>query len=139
MTLIVGASRPHRDQDAYLAEVAFTKLVFARAKELGMSQKELAAKSGLSRTFLYSVSQNEKGLSFEAAFMLARAVGLSFPGELPQPKSLTAAKEAALAVAKLIVSYVRNGVPAGEGQDPFVTQPAVAELARRLEEFKGTP
>jgi transcriptional regulator with XRE-family HTH domain len=52
----------------------------------GLSQEELAARSGLHRTYVSSVERGVRNVSLENIFLLARALGCD-PRDLLEPAS----------------------------------------------------
>lgn len=46
-------------------------------KELGLTQEDLADRSGLSQSFLTCVERGEKGLGFDSIIKISRALGTS--------------------------------------------------------------
>lgn len=59
----------------------FGKLLRAKRSSLGISQEELAFRSGLHRTYVGSVERGERNLSLENIFLFAKALECS-PREL---------------------------------------------------------
>ena len=55
--------------------LAFGKLLRARRQEMGISQEELAFRSGLHRTYVGSVERGERNLSLENIFVFAKTLG----------------------------------------------------------------
>jgi transcriptional regulator with XRE-family HTH domain len=55
--------------------VGFGKLLRAKRNSLGISQEELAFRSGLHRTYVGSVERGERNLSLENIFLFAKALG----------------------------------------------------------------
>jgi len=61
--------------------VGFGKLLRAKRNALGISQEELAFRSGLHRTYVGSIERGERNLSLENIFIFAKALQCS-PSEL---------------------------------------------------------
>lgn len=64
----------------------FGKLLRDKRNSLGISQEELAFRSGLHRTYVGSVERGERNLSLENIFIFAKALGCN-------PKMLIPFKE----------------------------------------------
>lgn len=64
---------PQRSQ----AHVAFGRAVRAARVEHGISQEELASRSGMHRTYVGGVERGERNLSYANLLRLAEALGLS--------------------------------------------------------------
>lgn len=62
------------DSDREKIRAAFGDLVRARRQALGLSQEELAFRSGLHRTYVGSVERGERNLSLENIFVFASAL-----------------------------------------------------------------
>jgi transcriptional regulator with XRE-family HTH domain len=54
---------------------AFGSLLRAKRQELGISQEELAFRSGLHRTYVGSVERGERNLSLENIFVFSKVIG----------------------------------------------------------------
>lgn len=59
----------------------------ALRQKIGISQEELAGRSGLHRTYISSVEREERNLSLENIFKIARALAVS-PGSLLEEKKV---------------------------------------------------
>ena len=68
----------------------FGNLLRAKRQEIGISQEELAFRSGLHRTYVGSVERGERNLSLENIFVFARTLGCHprelIPNLIPQKK-----------------------------------------------------
>jgi transcriptional regulator with XRE-family HTH domain len=69
------------EKDRKAIRVGFGKLLRAKRNSLGISQEELAFRSGLHRTYVGSVERGERNLSLENIFLFAKALGCK-PAEL---------------------------------------------------------
>jgi len=65
----------HKEREAI--RVGFGKLLRAKRNSLGVSQEELAFRSGLHRTYVGSVERGERNLSLENIFVFAKALKCS--------------------------------------------------------------
>ena len=67
------------------------KRIHKKRKELGMTQDDLADRSGLSQSFLTCVERGEKGLGYDSIIKICDALGTSadylLTGILPQKES----------------------------------------------------
>ena len=61
-------------RDREKIKVGFGELVRQKRQALGISQEELAFRSGLHRTYVGSVERGERNLSIENVFILAKAL-----------------------------------------------------------------
>ena len=57
------------------------KAVLARRSELGLSQEELATRSGLHRTYVGGIERAERNISLSTLEMIAKGLGVE-PSEL---------------------------------------------------------
>lgn len=64
-------------KDRELLRLKFGEKVRQKRLELGISQEELAFRSGLHRTYVGSVERGERNLSLENIFVFARALECS--------------------------------------------------------------
>lgn len=64
--------------------LAFGELVRKYRHKLGISQEELAFRSGLHRTYVGSVERGERNLSLENIFVFAKALSCNAGDLLPQ-------------------------------------------------------
>lgn len=71
-----------REREAIRVE--FGKRLRAQRNSLGISQEELAFRSGLHRTYVGSVERGERNLSLENIFLFAKALKCSPIELLPQ-------------------------------------------------------
>lgn len=62
----------------------FGDLLRKKRHELGISQDELASRSGLHRTYIGSVERGETNLSLENIFVLAKALDCSSKELVPE-------------------------------------------------------
>lgn len=70
--------------------LAFGKLLRKKRQEIGISQEELAFRSGLHRTYVGSVERGERNLSLENIFVFAKTLGYhprDLIPDLPSKKS----------------------------------------------------
>ena len=51
--------------------------IYKERKELGLTQEELADRSGLSQSFLTCIERGEKGLGFDSIIRISQALGTS--------------------------------------------------------------
>lgn len=65
--------------------LAFGELVRQHRHKLGISQEELAFRSGLHRTYVGSVERGERNLSLENIFIFAKALKCNPKELLPAP------------------------------------------------------
>lgn len=61
------------------ARAVFAENLRRARKELGLSQEELAERSGLHRTYVGSVERSERNVSIDNMELLARAVDRTLP------------------------------------------------------------
>lgn len=70
--------------------IRFGNLLRAKRQEIGISQEELAFRSGLHRTYVGSVERGERNLSLENIFVFARTLECHprelIPDPIPQKK-----------------------------------------------------
>lgn len=64
-----------KKNDLQAAEIG--KRILKTRKELGLTQEELADRSGLSQSFLTCVERGEKGLGFSSIVKISHALGTS--------------------------------------------------------------
>jgi len=63
------------EKDRELIRLNFGERIRNRRRELGISQEELAFRSGLHRTYVGSVERGERNLSLENIFVFAKSLG----------------------------------------------------------------
>jgi transcriptional regulator with XRE-family HTH domain len=63
--------------------LGFGKLLRAKRNSIGISQEELAFRSGLHRTYVGSVERGERNLSLENIFLFAKALGCAPSALIP--------------------------------------------------------
>jgi len=63
--------------DAAMADEALLQRIREAIERSGAARKELAAKAGISRQYLYDIRKGASGLSLDVAVRLARALGLT--------------------------------------------------------------
>lgn len=64
--------------------LAFGELVREYRRKLGISQEELAFRSGLHRTYVGSVERGERNLSLENIFIFAKALSCKASDLIPK-------------------------------------------------------
>lgn len=69
------------DKEREDIRISFGKILREKRQNLGISQEELAFRSGLHRTYVGSVERGERNLSLENIFIFAKALNCS-PREL---------------------------------------------------------
>lgn len=89
-------------------------------EEHRLTQEELAAKSGISRTTIANLEKEYQGLSIEALYKLCSALNVSFSELLPPTSQVVKAKDATYG---------------GEGTLPSDGLPA--ELMEKLDDLTG--
>lgn len=72
------------EQERVLIKSAFGLILRKKRLALGISQEELAFRSGLHRTYTGSVERGERNLSLENIFLLARALRCSAKELIPE-------------------------------------------------------
>jgi transcriptional regulator with XRE-family HTH domain len=72
--------------------VAFAHNLITARNEIGMSQRELAARSGLARTYLRRVEAGEANVGLGVLLILSRVVGKE-PHDLIRPPHKSASQE----------------------------------------------
>ena len=78
------------EKDKEKIRLEFGMLLRAQRNSIGISQEELAFRSGLHRTYVGSVERGERNLSLENIFVFAKTLGChprDLIPELPSKKS----------------------------------------------------
>lgn len=75
------------EKEREVIRIGFGKLLREKRLTLGISQEELAFRSGLHRTYVGSVERGERNLSLENIFIFAKALECSPTDFIPQIKS----------------------------------------------------
>ena len=74
------------DQEIKPLLTAFGKFIKQKRNELGLSQEELATRSGLHRTYISDVERGIRNLTLGAAWFLARGLSMSLADLLANVK-----------------------------------------------------
>lgn len=61
--------------DSLAAQIG--KRIYKKRKQMGLTQEELADRSGLSQSFLACIERGEKGLGFDSVIRISCALGTS--------------------------------------------------------------
>lgn len=76
---------PHKPKDRKTPlQEAFGKIVRLKRTSAGFSQEKLAEEAGLHFTYISSVERGERNISLENIAKIAKALGCSMAGLMPQ-------------------------------------------------------